>query len=169
MSSEQPRSTQTEADGTDEFGGADAGVEVGGDSPLSLSLDDLRARATVDRECTISCASGERTTATWTGVPVAELLSDAGVPETTTHLRVTSDDGYRACLGVTATLDAVVAVARDGEPLAATETYPTRFVGPYVDGERAVKGVVGLEPLTVAPQDDPTELETLSLDDSTYG
>lgn len=171
MRQERPLSETTRSSGAADSSnrGPDVEVEVRGDSRLALSLGDLRTRATVDRECTISCASGDRTTATWTGVPVANLLSDAEVPRETTHLRVTSDDGYRACIEVTAALEALVAVARDDEPLAATEAYATRLVGSDVAGERSVKGVVEIEPLTLTPDEDPTELETLVLDDSTYG
>lgn len=144
-------------------------VELRGRTTRSLSLDELAALPTVERVCTVTCASGDRTTATWTGVPVSDLLSSIDAPPTTTHLRVASDDGYCACIAVTAALDGLLAVSRDGSRLADTERYGTRFVGPSVDGERAVKGVVRIEPLELGADDDPTEWETLSLDDSTYG
>jgi DMSO/TMAO reductase YedYZ molybdopterin-dependent catalytic subunit len=124
---------------------------------------------TVERDCTVTCASGDRTTATWVGVPVPELLSASDAPPETTHLRVVSDDGYAVCVAVGDALDALVALQRDGLRLADAEAYPTRFVGPGVAGERCVKGPVRIETHALAGEDDPEELEALALDQPGYG
>lgn len=123
----------------------------------------------VERDCTVTCASGDRTTATWAGVPVTELLSVVETPPETTHLRVVSDDGYAVCVAVGDALDALVALRRDGERLAEAEAYPTRLVGPGVAGECCVKGPVRIETHTLAGEDDPEELEALALDQPGYG
>jgi hypothetical protein len=124
---------------------------------------------TVERDCTVACASGDRTRATWTGVPVPDLLAVADAPPETTHLRVVSDDGYAVCVEVRDALDALVALRRDGARLAECEAYPTRFVGPTVAGERCVKGPVAVEAHALAGADDPEELEALALDEPGYG
>src|SRR3954453_18694845 len=73
-------------------------LEVDGavERPLSLSLDDLRARESVTTDVTFECAGNGRAlldprpvsqpwvqeavgTGTWTGVPLAALLADSGV------------------------------------------------------------------------------------------
>ena len=144
-------------------------VEVCDETGQSLSRAAPDALPTVERDVTVVCASGERRTATWTGVPLTDLFSVADVPETTTHLRVTSDDGYRACLNVRAVLEGLLALAPDGDRLASVEPYETRLVAPDIDGERMVKGVERLEPLSLPPEADPTDRETLSWDTPTDG
>src|SRR2546425_8287889 len=73
-------------------------LEIGGlvDRPLSLALADLRSRPSVDLTATMECAGNGRArleprpvsqpwlseavgTARWTGVPLHELLAEAGV------------------------------------------------------------------------------------------
>lgn len=131
-------------------------VEILGEERLELTRDDLGARPTVERECAVVCASGDRTVATWTGVPVQDLVASAGAPPSTTHLLLTSTDGYRVCVGIAAALDALVAVTRDGEDLAAGNC-GTRFVGPDLDGKQSVKGVARIEPVSLDPGQDPGE------------
>lgn len=128
----------------------------------------LARRPTVERDCTVTCASGDRTTATWAGVPVTDLLSVVETPPETTHLRVVSDDGYAVCVAVGDALDALVALRRDGVRLADVEAYPARFVGPGVAGERCVKAPVRVETHALAGEDDPAELEAISLDEPGY-
>jgi hypothetical protein len=141
-------------------------LQVVGDDRETVRLTDLPS---VERECTVACASGDRTTATWTGVPVDELLETVGAPPETTHLRVVSDDGYAVCVAVGDALGALVALQRDGTRLADAEAYPTRFVGPSVSGERCVKGPVAVETHALAAADEPEDLETLALDAPGYG
>ncbi|WP_433634097.1 molybdopterin-dependent oxidoreductase [Halomicrococcus sp. NG-SE-24] len=147
----------------------DIDIVVLGSEHLSLTRADLDALSNVTRECTVTCASGERTTATWTGVPIPDLLACVTDPAATTHLRLLSDDGYCACVGIVSAVDALVAVVRDGEELATVERYGTRVVGPDIDGERSVKGVARIETVALGADQVPDELETLSLDDPRYG
>ncbi|MFC5367517.1 molybdopterin-dependent oxidoreductase [Salinirubrum litoreum] len=141
-------------------------LTVVGDDRETVRLADF---PTVDRDCTVVCASGDRTSATWTGVPVPELLDAVGAPPETTHLRVVADDGYAVCVEVRDALDALVALRRDGTRLADAEAYPTRFVGPSVPGERCVKGPVAVEAHALGARDDPEELEAVTLDDPQFG
>ncbi|NHN49168.1 molybdopterin-dependent oxidoreductase [Halostella sp. JP-L12] len=136
---------------------ADGGatVEVVGEKRLALTRTDLDARPTVERECTVVCATGDRTAASWTGVPVPDLLVSAGAPPVTTHLRLTSDSGYRVHVEIATALDALVALARDGEDL--VDAGPgTRFVGPGVDGEQSVKELARIEAVSLDPGEDPS-------------
>jgi len=129
------------------------------------SVTALRAFPAVERSCSVSCASGERTTGRWTGVPVADLLSRVAAPDGTTHLRVDGGDGHRACIPVAAALDGLVAYARDGVALTRTGPYATRFVAPGIDGARLVKNPRRIETLALAPDEDPERIERLTLDD----
>ncbi|WP_231512949.1 molybdopterin-dependent oxidoreductase [Haloferax mediterranei] len=144
-------------------------IAVVGDERLSLTRSDFETFPTVEFEYTIVCDSGSRTTATWTGVSLSDLLDRAGMPPETTHLRVTSTDGYTVCVDIASALNSLVAYARDHESLGAVEQYATRFLGPGIDGSRTVKGVARVEPITLASGTDPTERESMSLDDPSYG
>ncbi|SEL32746.1 molybdopterin-dependent oxidoreductase [Haloferax larsenii] len=162
----------SDADSTsDDAADADAlAIEiVGDDDQVTLGPQDFETFPTTDRECTIECASGTRTTGTWTGVVLADLLDRVETPPETTHVRVTSTDGYAVCVDIVAALDAIVAVARNGEPLAEHKPYATRFLGGKIDGARTVKGVAEIEPLALEPNADPSDLESMSLDDASYG
>ncbi|WP_135822231.1 molybdopterin-dependent oxidoreductase [Halostella litorea] len=119
----------------------------------SLALDGLES---IERPAEIRCATGDWTTATWRGVPVAALVEARDVPPETTHLVVASGDGYRACLDVRAALECVLAVARDGEPIDADGP---RLVGPDLDGARTVKGVSTVVPVSLPPSADPADFE----------
>lgn len=152
--------------GPDRDGSDAVVIEVTGGNRLTLSRTDLVALSSVERECSVVCASEGRITATWTGVPVPDLLAAADAPPSTTHLRLTSADGYRAFVGVAAGLDALVAVARDGESLAAGERRGARFVGPDVDGVQSVKGLRRIDPVALDPDEDPAELAARPPDDS---
>jgi DMSO/TMAO reductase YedYZ molybdopterin-dependent catalytic subunit len=139
-------------------------LTVVGRRERSFEADELRERRRSELRCPVVCASGERTTARWRGVPLTELLAAADAPPGTTHLRLTAADGYRICVPVRDALDGIVADTRDGEPLVATAPYRRRFVAPGVDGERLVKGLVAVETFALDPTDDPDRLETVTLD-----
>lgn len=122
-----------------------------------ISVDALDDFATVERTIDIRCASGDRTTATWRGVPVATLLEETAVPAETTHLIVASNDSYRGCLAVQRALQCLLAVARDGEPLEDADS--PRLVGPGIEGIRTIKGVSTIEPVSLPPATDPEAFE----------
>lgn len=140
-------------------------VLVCGKIEQSFTIGDLREFPRRTIQCTVECASGERTTAEWTGAPIEDLLAAADAPPETTHVRVHSRDGYRACIPAVAALDGVLADTRDGTGIAAEQPYRTRLLAPGVAGERLAKGVTALECLAVDPSEDVDRLETLSLDD----
>jgi DMSO/TMAO reductase YedYZ molybdopterin-dependent catalytic subunit len=149
--------------------GSERTIEVVGERTVSIALPTVPGLPHVERECTIVCASGDRTTARWWGVEVLPLLDRADAPVETTHLRVHSDDGYCACVALRNATTALLAVERDGQSLDEVDAYATRLVGPSISGERAVKGVTRIEAVVLDPGDDPTDRERLSLDDPAYG
>lgn len=134
----------------------DAGtVIVGGRSERTFDRATLVEMAAAERRYTVDCASGERTTARWTGVPVPDLLDAASIPPETTHLQLVGHDGYRVPVPIRDALDGLVAYARDGTSLAATEPYAVRFLVPGGDAERLVRGLRSIDPLELSPEDDP--------------
>jgi sulfane dehydrogenase subunit SoxC len=133
-------------------------LEIGGsvERPLTLSLSELRARPAVTRAVTLECAGNGRArlaprplsqpwlteavgTAEWTGVPLAELLEEAGLRDDAVELLFTGADrgveggieqSYERSLPRAEALgpDALLAYAINGSPLPPQHGAPLRLV-----------------------------------------
>ncbi|PZF85650.1 molybdopterin-binding protein [Jiangella anatolica] len=116
--------------------------------PVELTVADLDRRARREAELPIACVEGWSATARWRGVPVADLLADAGVgPDDDVAVRVESLQAggrYRASelnrLQVR-DADTMLAVAVNGEPLNLDHGYPCRLIGPNRAGVLQTKWV----------------------------
>ena len=110
--------------------------------PLSLSYDQLLARDLVEVDATIACVSNEVGgsligTARWVGVPLAELLEEAGPSAAAEQVLGRSVDGFTAGFPLAAALDgrqALVAVGMNGEVLPMRHGFPARLVVPGLFG-----------------------------------
>ena len=144
-------------------------LEVGGlvERPLSLSLDELRARPAVEVAVTMECAGNGRAhiephvfsqpwlleavgTARWRGVSVASVLEDAGIRDGAIEALFTGldrgiDGGveqvYERSLPLDELLrgDALLAYEVNGQPLPPQHGYPLRLVVPGWYGMTSVK------------------------------
>jgi DMSO/TMAO reductase YedYZ molybdopterin-dependent catalytic subunit len=144
-------------------------LDVGGlvERPLSLSLDDLRARQAVEIAVTMECAGNGRAnvephvvsqpwlleavgTARWRGVAVAEILEEVGVRDGAVEVLFAGLDrgveggetqAYERSLPVAALLagDAILAYEVNGIPLPPQHGYPLRLVVPGWYGMTSVK------------------------------
>ncbi len=125
------------------------------DRELDLDFEDLLSRRLVERRITLTCVSnpvgGEYVgNATWIGVPMADLLEEAGVRGGADAVKSTSDDGFTAGTPLAVLTDrsrgALVAVAMNGEPLPLEHGFPVRMVTPGLYGYvSATKWLVDLE------------------------
>jgi DMSO/TMAO reductase YedYZ molybdopterin-dependent catalytic subunit len=150
-------------------------LEVGGlvEQPLSLSLDDLRARDAVELPVTMECAGNGRAqltprpvsqpwlveavgTARWRGVPLAGLLSEAGpLPEAVEAVFTGLDRGvdggeeqdYARALSLEDALadGTLLAYEMNGEPLPPQHGFPLRLVVPGWYGMASVKWLARIE------------------------
>jgi sulfane dehydrogenase subunit SoxC len=125
-------------------------------TPLSLSLDDLRARPSVTMPVTLECAGNGRArleprpisqpwlteaigTAEWTGVPLGALLQEAGLNDDVVEILFTGIDrgveggveqSYERSLPLAEALgdDALLAYEMNGAPIPAQHGFPLRLV-----------------------------------------
>ncbi|MBI4261267.1 MAG: sulfite oxidase [Actinobacteria bacterium] len=150
-------------------------LEVGGlvDRPLSLSLEDLRARPAVTVPVTMECAGNGRTallpravsqpwgleavgTGRWTGTPLAPLLAEAGLrPEAVEVVFTGADRGmeggieqdYQRSLPVAEAGRDEVLLAHElnGRPLPPQHGFPVRLLVPGWYGMASVKWLRRIE------------------------
>lgn len=124
------------------------------DREITLSWDELTARAPIERAITLTCVSNEvggnlAGNATWIGYRIADLLDEVGVDPDADMLLSTSADGFTVGTPVEVLRDgrdAILAVAMNGEPLPFEHGYPVRQVVPGLYGfVSATKWVVDWE------------------------
>ncbi len=112
------------------------------DQPLELSFDDLSNMRQVEADITLSCVSNEVggdlvDNARWRGVPLAELLEQAGVRPGADQVVGRSVDGWTGGFPTAAALDgrdALVALGMNGEALPVVHGFPARLVVPGLYG-----------------------------------
>ncbi|MFK3981151.1 molybdopterin-dependent oxidoreductase [Micromonospora sp. NPDC050397] len=123
-------------------------------NPITLSYAELLDRPLIERDITLACVSNEVGgdlvgNARWLGVPLKDLLDQAGPLDDADQVVGRSVDGW-TCGTPTAVLrdgrDAMLAVGMNGEPLPIRHGFPVRVVVPGLYGYvSACKWVVELE------------------------
>jgi molybdopterin-dependent oxidoreductase-like protein protein len=119
---------------------------------LELGLDELNAMPQTTAELPIACVEGWSAVATWTGVPVADLLERAGAPAGSAVRVESLEKGglYRSStLPGTHTADplTLLALRMNGEVLSLDHGYPCRIIAPSRPGVLQTKWVSRLEVL----------------------
>ncbi|MEU2348102.1 molybdopterin-dependent oxidoreductase [Modestobacter sp. NPDC049651] len=131
--------------------GADYRLTVAGPRPLSLSLADLQALPQATERLPITCVEGWSANATWTGVRLADLLEEAGLPRGT---EVTVESLQTGGLYRVSTVSppharsprTLLALRLDGEQLAPDHGYPVRLIAPNRPGVMQTKWVTRIAP-----------------------
>ncbi|HEX2131513.1 MAG TPA: molybdopterin-dependent oxidoreductase [Actinophytocola sp.] len=113
------------------------------DRELELDFAAVRDRPLVERPITMACVSNEVggsliSTANFIGIPLRDVLLEAGVRPGADQLLSTSVDGFTAGSPVEAVLDpdrgALLAIGMNGEPLPVEHGFPARLVVPGLYG-----------------------------------
>ncbi len=122
------------------------------DTELEFTLDQLLERATTQKITTLSCISNELngsliSTALWTGVPLAELMQEAGVQDGAVDFKFHAADDYEDSVSVEVGMgaDNIVVVGMNGEPLPDKHGFPARLIIPNIYGMKNVKWVDRIE------------------------
>lgn len=116
-------------------GMVDQGVELSFQDLLDMGLDEYAITLT----CVSNEVGGELVgNAKWLGVPVRDVLKQAGIASGADMVLSRSVDGYTASTPLSALtddgLDAILAVAMNGEPLPLEHGFPVRMVVPGLYG-----------------------------------
>ncbi len=134
--------------------GGDWRLEVKGqvERRLRLSLADLRSRRTVHQAATLSCISNPVggdliSTCVWSGVPLKEVLAEAGLRPEAGALNIRSADGFYESVGLAEAMDerTLLVHSMNGEPLTAAHGFPLRIFIPGHYGMKQPKWIVSLE------------------------
>ena len=111
------------------------------DREIRLSYADLLKRKLVEEDITLTCVSntvgGQLTgTARWLGLPLKDLLDEAGIQSGADQIVGRSVDGWTAGFPVSAASDrpALIAIGMNGEPLPIEHGFPARLMVPGLYG-----------------------------------
>ena len=129
---------------------------------LELTFADLLKRPLIERYVTLSCVSNEVGgdlvgNAKWLGVPLKDILEEAGPDPAADQVVSRSDDGFSAGTPTAVMLDgrdAMIAIGMNDEPLPIAHGFPARLVVPGLYGYvSATKWVTDIELTTFAAFD----------------
>ena len=125
------------------------------DKEVTFSYDDIRRRKLIERPVTLTCVSDPVggayiSTSNFIGVPLRDLLLEAGVKPGAQQLFSTSVDGFTVGTPVDVLLDpnrgAMLAIGMNRQPLPVEHGFPARMVVPGLYGYvSATKWVVDME------------------------
>ncbi len=127
--------------------------------PTVLTFDEIRKMDLVEEVVTLTCVSNEVggpyiSTAKFIGVPIGDVLREAGVKAGADQLFSTSDDGFTAGSPLDYVLErGLIAIGMNGEALPAEHGFPARLVVPGLYGYvSATKWVTDLNVTTFAKE-----------------
>jgi DMSO/TMAO reductase YedYZ molybdopterin-dependent catalytic subunit len=114
------------------------------ETPLSLSLDDLRCMPKVTATPTLICPGYFADKATWSGVPIKYILELAGVKGEAKRISMVSADSYQTRVDIQAALEEgnFLAYEWEGQPLPILHGFPLRAVFPALEGNKWAKWLV---------------------------
>lgn len=132
------------------------------DREIEIDFATLSARPTIERDITLCCVSNDVGgdligNARWLGVPLADLLREAGVHPDADQLVSRSFDGMTIGTPTAVVMDgrdAMLAIGMNGEPLPIRHGFPVRMVVPGLYGYvSACKWITEIEAATFADYD----------------
>ncbi len=132
-------------------------LSIGGavTQPRTYGFDDLRALPSVTQETTLTCISnavggGLQSNAMWVGVPMRDLITEAGPEDGVVEVLLRGVDGYTDTFAIAKAMEptTLVAYQMNGEPLPERHGFPARVIVPGLFGEKNVKWVTRIDLVT---------------------
>jgi len=130
------------------------GLEIGGhvDRSRTYDFDQFKALPAIDQESTLMCisnriGSGLFSNANWRGVPMRDLLEEAGVRDGAVEVLLHAADGFTDTFSIEKALEptTLIVFEMNGEPLPQRHGFPARVIVPGLYGEKNVKWITGIE------------------------
>jgi DMSO/TMAO reductase YedYZ molybdopterin-dependent catalytic subunit len=122
------------------------------DKPLSITYDQLKARASVTQIATLECISNKIAndfigTAIWNGIKLKGLLEESGVKSNARYIVFRCSDGYDVGIPLERGLQegSILAYGMNGEDLNAKHGYPVRAIIPGLYGMMNPKWITEIE------------------------
>lgn len=96
------------------------------DKPTSLSYQEVLAKEAAQRLITLYCVEGWQATVLWEGVPITDLLAEAGIKDEATTVIFHCVDGYTTAMPLTTIKDKdmLLAYSSNGVVLPASMGFP---------------------------------------------
>ena len=113
--------------------------------PIALDLVTLMALGRRDAVAILDCTAGWAVEATWTGVPLREVLALAGSASDAARVDVVSVTGWRASLLPDEATETLLAWSEGGAPITTDHGAPLRLVAPDHRGLEWVKWIDRIE------------------------
>lgn len=129
-------------------------LEIGGlvEKAFSLSYEELKALYAINEYVTLECISNPvggnlMSTALWKGVPLRQLLEQAGIKSGVVDVVFHAWDDYTDSIPLEKAMDpaTLVVYEMNGEPLPFKHGYPARIIVPGIYGMKNVKWVTKIE------------------------
>jgi DMSO/TMAO reductase YedYZ molybdopterin-dependent catalytic subunit len=122
------------------------------DKPLSITYDQLKAKASVTQIATLECISNKIAndfigTAIWNGIELKGLLEESGVKSNARYIVFRCSDGYDVGIPLERGLQegSILAYGMNGEDLNAKHGYPVRAIIPGLYGMMNPKWITEIE------------------------
>ena len=117
------------------------------DNPLALTYDEVLALPAIEKTSTLDCTDGWYTTQVWRGVPLTDLLSQAGMRSGALGISLKAASGYIAILTLAEAQEVLLATHVGGEVFDHWHGAPLRAVVPSRRGWQWVKWLVEIKVL----------------------
>jgi sulfane dehydrogenase subunit SoxC len=126
------------------------------DSPLSLDFETVMQYPTISRTVLLDCPGEFQQTNEWTGIPVTDLLVQAGLKPQANRITFYALDNYKMSFPLKTVLkDNFLAYKIDGKLLSRMDGYPLRLVVPDHVGADWVRWINRIE-ITEEPDNEPS-------------